>query len=194
MAVTLTSDPILSEDELAVLMANVTDVDTKRLLINSASAAFKAYTRRLVIINATVDDHQRGKGNQVLYLRATPITNVSYVAKYSGGVLSSTWASDEYQLDTDTGRLALYSGEFPYSEGEANIRCQYDAGWTAGELPGNVVTGAVEYMKFQHNKLDKWRTGIISETFEGHSTSFERGGLPEATKQLWQPYKVFGCF
>jgi hypothetical protein len=142
MAITLTSDPITTEDTVYELLR--ISGDQARLLINSASESFLMFTNRLRITSATVTEYQRGTGLGVIYLRAAPVASVTSLEYYANGALSDTLTASDYQIDLPTGRIATYTKAPPYSDDERNIKIVYSGGWTAGALPGDVVYGALE--------------------------------------------------
>ena len=191
MSITLTSDPIITEQDVRELV-NISG-DMARVLINAASQAFLNHTGRARITSGSVVEFRAGLGGNTLWLSTTPITDTPTLEYYVNGTLSTTFTSSNYQLDTATGRLALYTQDIPTVDGEKRLKAQYTGGWTVGSLPGSVVGGAVELIRYLHAKMEKARAGVVSESFEGHSVQFETSLLPKSVKEAWQPYKVYAC-
>lgn len=188
MAITLTTDPIVSE-QLVLEMLALRD-DKARALINSVSASFLKYTGRSRITQGTVTDKEKAPPPHVpvLWLRATPISAVTGIEIYSGGDLLDTLAADEYTLNTDTGRLVLHVGVGGYPGPEQVIHAEYTGGWE--NVPGDVQFSALEMIKLQHARL-QGRVGVTSESHEGHSASFEPGGVPTSVADVWRAYRVY---
>jgi len=186
MSLQLTSDPIVTEAQAAELLK--VSGDEARMLINSASEKFLAYTNRTQILSAEVTEYQRGQGLSVFWTRVTPVTAITSVQRLSDGDVAETYT--EYEYDAPTGRFALYSAVVPFSYAERNLKLVYTAGWTEANLPGDILAGALELMRYEQTKLVKARAGVKSESLDGHSVTFETGALPEAVRRAWDNYRI----
>jgi len=186
MSITLTSDPIVTEQTVSDLLKLTGD--EARLHINSVSARFLEYTGRLRITNGAVTEWQCGRGLNYFWLHATPITSITSIATYSSGDLSETIASGDYSYNATTGKIVLHGTIAPYSDGEQNIKAVYAAGWAAALIPGDLVQSALAMIRFDKARLDG-RIGTSSESREGFSTSYETGDLPKSVQQVWDRYR-----
>ena len=187
MSVTLTTDPIVSE-QLVLDVLKMTSTDEVRLAINSVSARFLRYTNRTRITapSAAVTEWQRGRGLDYFWLHATPVGVVTSIAIYSNGALSETIAAASYSLNTETGRVYMHGTVAPYTDGEDNIKAVYIGGWTT--VPGDIQQSALELMRLDKARLDG-RVGVQSEGREGFSASYESGDLPKSVSQVWDAYR-----
>jgi hypothetical protein len=185
MAIALTSDPIVAiEDVKAVL--NLNDETTAKLLINSVSEKFLRYTERTVLNSTSVIETLRGDGTGVIWLLnyASAIASVIILAN---GDASITYDSDDFSFDT-VGRISLHSVTTPLSYDEENVKVTYTGGWAT--IPGDIVLAALEQMQVENNRLSGRGAGISSESFEGHSVSYEQDGIVSSVKDVWRKYKV----
>ncbi|HUU96856.1 MAG TPA: hypothetical protein VM487_14045 [Phycisphaerae bacterium] len=188
MSITLTSDPIVSEQMVRDLMPQWNNANEIRLAINSVSARFKLYTGRKAILSATVTEWQRGRGLDYLWLHATPLTSITSVELYSGGAVSDTIASGDYSYNATTGRLYLHGSIAQYTEGEENVKVVYVGGWAAASVPGDLMQSALELMKLDKARLEG-RIGVRSEGREGFSASYDPDDLPASIVQVWKRYR-----
>lgn len=188
MPVTLVSDPIVSE-QLVQDMLKLSG-DQARAYINSVSGLFMRFTQRSRISEGEAVDKDKAPPPSipVIWLRATPIASVTSVKLYSLGVESRTLATSDYVLNTDTGRMVFGSTIPGFGSPEQVIVTSYEGGWT--EIPGDVVQTALEMIKLQHARLTG-RVGVLSESREGYSATYDRGDIPESIKGVWQRYRVY---
>lgn len=188
MAVTLTSDPIV--DEQLVLEMLKIGGDQARAYINAVSGMFLRYTSRSRITEGTVTDKEVAPPphQPVLWLRASPISAVTSVKLYLRGALQQTLATDDYTLNTATGRLFFHSSVPGFPSPEQLVHVEYTGGWPT--VPGDLVQTGLEMIKLQHGRL-LGRVGVTSESREGYSASFELGAVPTSVADVWRAYRVF---
>lgn len=186
MALTLTSDPILLEDEVTELIG--VDEDRAVLLINSCSQKFLKYTNRLRITSGAVTEYLRGYNNQAFWLHAPPVTAVSSVQLLTGGDVTTTLGAADYEIYQTTGKLWLRT-TMVSDTGENNLKVSYTGGWSRTAIPGDITETALEVMRVDNERV-RGRAGQSSVALEGYSTSYETESLPRSVREVWDFYTV----
>jgi hypothetical protein len=184
MSVTLTTDPIVSE-QLALEILKWQSTNEVRLAINSVSARFLNYTGRKRITSGAVTEWIRGNGLDCFWLHGAPVTAVTSIQIYDGGTLSETVSTANYGLNADTGKVVLHGLLLPLSE-EDNVKAVYTGGWTT--VPGDIQQSALALMRLDKARMDG-RIGVSSEGREGFSASYETGDLPKSVADVWRQYR-----
>lgn len=191
MAITLTSDPIVSEAD-ARKMIDCQDDDVIRLLINSVSAKFLAFTRRVAINKtASLVEYLRGLDDFRLWVHATPIdtTAVVKVEILSDGQVDETLtlAASQLVVYATPGIVGRVAGCWSASSDEFNLKVTYTGGWTT--VPGDIVASALRQMKFERMK-DQGFVGVSNVSRGGESVTYETADLLEEVRKTWQRHKV----
>ena len=190
MAITLTSDPIISAADLATLFAWSATGEETYHAINSVSARFLKYTGRIAI-NSTADLVQTEalppRAVPVVYLRATPVTSVTSIATTYGGAADETLTTDDYELNTTTGRLYLAGHNVCGTDYARRLVATYQGGWTT--VPGDIIEAAVEQMRLDKQRRDG-SAGASSVSMEGMTTSYQTGDLSQAVAEVWHRYRI----
>jgi hypothetical protein len=187
MSVTLVGDPIVSEQ--LVLDTLALSGDKARMYINAVSGMFLRFTNRSRINKgATVDKEIAPPPSEpVVWLRATPVDEVTSI-KLVLGSTETTLTADEYTLNEDTGRLVLQTHVPGYPSPNQVVVSTYTGGWE--EVPGEIQQTALEMIKLQHARLTG-RIGIMSESREGYSASYDQAAVPQPVADVWRRYKVY---
>lgn len=191
MAVTLTSDPIVTEAAAADVLEYSADSDLVRFLINAASARFLEYTQRtqITLIDSALTqyDDLPPPGAPAIWLRATPVSEITSVKLLHDGSEEETISSDDYRLRASDGELYLpyHTGSHP--DWGYEIETIYKGGWST--VPGDVQAGAFELMRITKERL-AGRAGVQSVGFEGISHSYELSSLPRSVAETWEPYRI----
>ena len=192
MAITLTTDPIMTVDDVRALTEEG-DVTRATFLINAVSAQFKTFTNRTRITDSgattALVEYLSGLGDSYLWLHATPIISVTSIELLSAGTVSSTLASTDYEIYADSGALYRNGALWPGPDGERDIKVTYRAGWVAGALPGDIVAAAVEQMRWARMRLDG-KVGAESVSRGGESVSLETGQLLKSVRDAWSPWRI----
>lgn len=183
MSITVTSDPIISA-QLIMDLLGIQNTDKAAFLINSVSTRFLKYTGRLRITNGAVTEYQATQGGAVFWLHATPITAVTSVQALVDGAVTVTITG--YDLDNETGKLALHQDLVPGSYGENTLKAVYTAGWTT--VPGDVQMSAIQLVRVEYDRMSG-RAGYTSEAAEGHSVSYQVDTLPKSVEHVWNQYR-----
>lgn len=188
MAVVLTSDPIVSE-QMVLEMLNLSG-DKARAYINAVSGLFMQYTSRSRITKGDVTDKQVAPPPHypVLWLRATPIDEITSVKVYRYGDLVDTLTSDEYTLNEETGRMVLEVNVAGYYHPEQVIHVAYSGGWE--DVPGNIQHSALEMVRLQKQRLEG-RVGVTSESREGYAATYDPAAVPQSIADIWRAYRVY---
>lgn len=191
MAITLTSDPIVSEADAKAFLA--TDDDTAvRLLINSVSAKFLAFTGRVAINKtASIVEYLRGLDDFRLWVHATPIdtTATVQVEILSDGQVDETLtlAASKLIVYATSGIIGRSGGLWPASYDEFNLKVTYTGGWST--VPGDIVSSALRQMKYERMR-DQGLVGASSASRGGESITYETGDLLDEVRKTWKRYKV----
>lgn len=194
MALTLTTDPIISLVDARALLA-LNSEQTAIMLINSVSAKFLQYTHRIRINHSgsgePVTDQTRGRDSYVLWVHAAPVDieeDVTVVLT-SGGNAGATFDLDDGTLAVsgDGTRITLYNAGAPYSVGEENVTMTYVGGWK--QVPGDVIAGAIEQMRIDKMRMEGL-TGVASVSRSGESVQYDQGAIIKSVAQAWAPYRV----
>lgn len=193
MAITLTSDPIMTLDDAMALIDESNPVRAT-FLLNSVSALFRSFTNRCNILKTTgIVEYLIGNGDARLWVHATPIdtTATVQVETIANGTTyeTLTLAGGTLAVMAEVGAISRNAGFWPISDDHHNLKVTYTGGWTAGALPADVVMGAVQQMRYERMRFDG-KVGVESVSRSGESVSFETGGLLKATRNLWEPWRV----
>lgn len=191
MALTLTSDPILSIDDARALV-DEGDATRATLLVNSVSALFLRFTNRtrITVPAADITEYVEGLGGLWLFVHASPITVVTSVALMANGAVSQSYAAADYTTFADAGALRRNGGEWPLDiDGDKSLRVVYRGGWAAGSVPGDIVSGAIQQMRYERQRLDG-RVGVENMSRNGESVGYETGGMLKAVRDLWGPWRI----
>ena len=187
----LTTDPIVSEQTVLEMLKGMGGA-AARLYINSVSEQFLKFTGRLRITEGDVVDRQMAPPPHMpaLWLRATPISDVDSIKLFQRGVEQRELVDTvDYVLNEGSGRLVLSRSIPGYPGPEQVIVATYEGGWET--VPGDVVLSALEMIKLQHLRLGG-RAGVLSESREGYSASYDASGVPQAVADVWQRHRVYG--
>lgn len=192
MAITLTTDPILTVDDVRALTEE-NDVTRATFLINAVSAQFRTFTRRTRITDSGASvglvEYLPGLGDSYLWLHATPIISVTSIEMLSAGTVTSTLATTDYEIYGDRGALYRNGALWPGPDGERDVKVTYRAGWVVGAIPGDIVAGAVEQMRWARMRLDG-KVGAESVSRGGESVSLETGQLLKSVVDAWKPWRI----
>jgi len=192
VAVSLASDPIMAIQDAADVLTNLTDEDKLAWYINAASARFLSFTGRSRITSGSVTQYDKLPPIQapVIWLRAAPVTSITSVKVYCEGVEEETLTSSDYWHNSESGRLTLSSYATSGTEWAYQLVTEYTGGWAASAIPADVKSGAAELIRVMRERAEG-RAGVQSVSFEGMSTSYETGSLPESVQGAWQPYRIY---
>lgn len=192
MAITLTVDPIMTVDDVRAFTEE-SDVTRATFLINAVSAQFRTYTNRTRITDSgattALVEYLSGLGSEYLWLHASPVISIASIELLLAGDVSETLAAAGYESYAETGALYLNSGVWGDPSGERAIRVTYRAGWVAGAIPGDIVAGAVEQMRWARMRLDG-KVGAESVSRGGESVSLETGQLLKSVRDAWAPWRI----
>jgi hypothetical protein len=192
MAITLTTDPIMTVDDVRAL-AEEDNITRATVLVNSVSAQFRTFTNRIRITDSgsttALVEYLEGLGSQYLWLHSTPIISVAQVDLLAAGNVSRTLAAAEYEIYADAGSLYRNYDLWPEPGGERDIKVTYRAGWVAGSLPGDVVSGAIQQMRWERTRMDG-KVGAESVSRGGESVSLETGQLLKSVREAWSPWRI----
>jgi hypothetical protein len=192
VAVTLTSDPIVTEAFVADLFGSDFAGDKARHYINAASSAFLTFTGRQRITEGAVsyEEPLPPPAVPVLYLRATPVdTAEDFTAEiYYEGDLDETLSTDDYDYNATTGRMRLHYHTHRSYGSPYRLKLTYTGGWTT--VPHEIQQSALEMIQWLRAGAEG-RVGVTSESREGFSTSFENTNIPASVRNVWQRYRVY---
>jgi len=193
MAISLTSDPIISAADANTLLGWGTTDEETYSAINAVSARFLQFTGRSRITSGAIaaEIHNLPPyGCPVIWLKAAPVdTGETFtVEMYDDGSLSETIASGDYTLYATTGKLVLPSHGVIRQDYTRDIRVAYTGGWSS--VPWDVVEAAVELMRLDKARRDG-AIGVQSISREGMSTNYQTAGIPQEVKDAWAPYRIF---
>lgn len=191
MAVTLTSDPIVTEAFVADVFGTSFAGDEVRHYINAASAAFLQFTHRERITKGAVSYEEAlpPAAVPIVYLRAAPVdTGEDFTAAiYYEGTLDETLTTDDYELNATTGRMRLEGYAHGAYGSPYRLKLTYTGGWST--VPYDVQQSALEFIRHAKARAEG-RVGVTSESREGFSTSFENTDVPASVANVWQRYGV----
>lgn len=191
MAITITSDPIVSEQVVADILG--WSGDEARLAINSVSARFLMFTNRSRITSGAVTlevYRLPAVSYPVVWLRATPVTLAGFAAYiYQDGAAETTLTAADYDLYLDTGKLVISGYGTTSLDETRNLRVSYTGGWAAASVPGDIMESALQLMKLDKQRRDGM-VGVASVGRDGSSTTYQTSDLPQSVSQVWFRYKV----
>lgn len=190
MAVTLTSDPIVTAQRVADVL-NVSG-DEITHYINAASFAFLRYTGRSAINQQEVTDYLAlpPAGAPVVYLRAAPVDTGQDITLqvYYDGSLFDTIGSGEYVLIANTGRLELRENTVRGLGFGYRLHATYTGGWAS--VPDDIQQSALELIGWYKARAHGG-AGVTAEGVEGQTVSYERASLPTSVREVWDRYRIF---
>ncbi|HOX27469.1 MAG TPA: hypothetical protein PLL30_17225 [Candidatus Krumholzibacteria bacterium] len=192
MAITLTTDPIVTEQLVVDIMK--WSQDEARLAINSVSARFLKYTNRTRITSGAITLEVYNfppAGVPVIWLRAAPVTvseSATFAAyTYQDGSADTTLTTSDYTLHTANGKLVLKGLGVTERDDSRDVRVSYTGGWTT--VPGDVQESALQLMKLDKQRRDGM-VGVTSTSREGTTVSYQGGDLPQSVMEVWRRYQV----
>lgn len=196
MALTLTSDPILSISDAKALLDLSTDQQAI-LVVNALSQKAKRYLNRVQLNQNTttaIVEKITPYGGQVLHLHAPIWTGTEYTVQavvYSGGDVQDTYtvADGDLQLRTsDTAsRIILVAGTWPDDTLPGYVEVTYKGGWAT--IPADVIQGAIMQGRVDIRR-QMGEVGFSSRGMQGESTQYQTTGLVRECMDLWNPYRV----
>lgn len=197
--VDLTSDPVISL-ELVKAKADVTDNDSATLIVNAVSRKFLRFMNRLVFASASVTESVLGRGESVIFPHAGPLTTdgsndftVEFIE--SGEAVETYLWSDSQVIVADDGSndgipvIFLADTITPASLAVPNVRLTYTGGWASGEIPGDIISAAIEQARIEARR-QSGRSGITNSSRQEQSASFETAGLVESVRDALEPYRI----
>lgn len=192
MALTLTSDPILSREDVREILDEANDTRAI-VLINSVSARFLSYTNRLRITVPSSDlvELLQGNGMTELFVHASPITATTSIKILANGDVQETLTAADYEVYATAGCYHRNSSTWPLNDtGERDVEITYRGGWAAGSIPGDIIEGAIAQMRAERQRLSG--TGMVTSMSRGgESVQYEQpAGLLAGVKEAWNPYRI----
>lgn len=209
---TASTGPYLTTRDNYKLALGVTDTaKDARIdqLLPAVTAAGESYCGR-PLIGVTKTEYLDGANSPVLTLASFPITSLSlYHSTAVPRVYDSTTLlvdGTNYYVDLDTGIIRRLDGSLFYAAGASSIN-----GWGAhlsgaptvkavsvlgySSIPADLELGAIIWIASMLGRLGTNTFHIASQNRgEGSiaydTTEFMRGGVPPATRDLWDQYKV----
>jgi hypothetical protein len=192
MAISLTSDPIVSFSDVRDLLSEASETEAT-LLINAVSEKFKRYTHRRIINQGSVSEWAHG-GLHKIYLHGSPVDESSEVTVEvygTDGDVSATLtkgADDLRVVQTDTtAYIVLLTYIPPFIEGHQTVKVTYTGGWSA--VPGDITLAAIDQMRVER-KRRKGTLGVESVSQDGQSVKFEISGLIKSVQDAFDPYRM----
>ena len=196
MALTLTSDPVMSINDARSLLDIVTDAEAI-LVINGLSEKLKRFTQR-VQINQNTDtpivERIRPYGGQFLHLHAPIWTGNGFTIEaivYGAGEAADTYtladAELQYTTSDQASKLVLVGGLWPDETLNGYVQVTYKGGWAT--VPADVLQGAIMQARVDLKRM-RGEVGVTSRGMQGESTQYQTAGLVRECLDLWQPYRV----
>jgi hypothetical protein len=192
MAISLTSDPIVSFSDVRDLLSEASETEAT-LLINAVSEKFKRYTHRRIINQGSVSEWAHG-GLHKIYLHGSPVDESSEVTVEvygTDGDVSATLtkgADDLRVVQTDTtAYIVLLTYIPPFVEGYQTVKVTYTGGWSA--VPGDITLAAIDQMRVERQRR-KGTLGVESVSQDGQSVKFEISGLIKSVQDAFDPYRM----
>lgn len=198
MALILTSDPIMTEEDGQALLNSNNDQQLI-LVINSVTQKFRQYTGRVAINydpDTAVIEHVHPTDAHRIWLAASPIITdgKTFTAEtIADGAVSETFTLADGDLDiTSTDVYASVSPigwAFPLTDDPGQyVRLTYYGGWAA--VPGDILAAAVAQAMIELKRLGG-TVGMDSLSRKGESVQYDRGGVIKETAEAWDPYVVW---
>jgi hypothetical protein len=193
MAISLTSDPIVSFSDVRDLLSEASETEAT-LLINAVSEKFKRYTHRRIINQGSVSEWAHG-GLHKIYLHGSPVDESSEVTVEvygTDGDVSATLtkgADDLRVVQTDTTAYIVLSDlhSSVHVEGHQTVKVTYTGGWSA--VPGDITLAAIDQMRVERQRR-KGTLGVESVSQDGQSVKFEISGLIKSVQDAFDPYRM----
>lgn len=191
MAITFTSDPILSLADTKALLGVSTDLEAA-LLVNAVSAKFLRFTNRLRINSGSASEWHKG-GTSKFYAHAAPIDTgeTVTVSVYSDGVAGDTYTLAGGTLQVINSHVDAYVELLgtvpPYVEGVDTVLLSYTGGWDT--VPGDIVLGAIDQIRVERERR-QGTLGAMSVSQNGQTVQLETSGLIKAVEDAWRPYRI----
>lgn len=126
------------------------------MLVNAISEEIESKTGR-IYMQRTVQEQREGPNSHVLMLRAWPVISITTFT-IDGAAVSVS----DYALDNEHGIISMRTGPIlwdPY--GPARIALAYEGGYAEANMPGRVLSLALDMIKL---RFDEWRLGATSAT------------------------------
>lgn len=161
-------------------------------LIESAIADCERYCRRSFIKpTAAIAEVFSGDGKKDYYLRNSMIaaSTTPTLAWWDG----DSWVASTsvFTFDRETGRLWFTDGTV-FTEGTDNWQVTYFYGYTtADDVPVDLKLSLLRYVQALH-RLASGKEGLVSESFDGHTSTFSQTALTKEIKGVWEQYRSYG--
>lgn len=191
MAIALAADPIIAAADLADVLPKISDTNRINFLINSVSASFREFTGRLAIGSGDWTQYSRLPPSpySFVYLRATPVSEVSAVTLMYDGEDDTVLDAADYALENATTGKLVIPGYTVQGRGHGyQLKIEFTGGWST--VPGDIQAAAVEAIVYRHSRIDG-QAGARSSSFDGVTTSFEQADLPQSVRNCWERYRIF---
>lgn len=166
------------------------DYDVLVRIINACTERIEAYCQRVFVARG-LDETLDGTGHRWLELRETPVnslTQIDRLDEYDGSAQETWSTSGDWRIDSRHGRIAFSDGRH-FIHGQQNYRVQYNGGYSAANVPQDVVLAALQLIAKTWRDFDKSRDDIESVSVEGQSVSYNRDDMPKKVKHILAPWR-----
>ena len=142
-----------------------------------------------------------GHGDELLFLRNTPVTSITSLKRRFGETALVQGADQHFTLDPWTGRIRLRAMVFPDEpqaveivyvggyirddDGTANERAQFGYLERAQDLEHSIVRMCATL----YHRRKRERDGIISMSTDGGTFQFDDSAIPKDIRNVWDSYR-----
>ncbi len=191
MPITFNDYAILSEADVKTYLniaTATTDNDALiKLAVDTVSKGFSNLCGYHLASKAYADVVLDGAGRQLLRFPAFNVTVCGKVEYRSSFTAWNELSTDLWELDSIHKLGVLGYAGFCFAEGRNNWRASYTAGWSAAEMPGQIVEAALVEVK----EFVERRQHLTSENMGGQSSSgLVYLDVSAASRKALQPYRV----
>ena len=164
------------------------------LLVDGITAAINTYCGR--IFESTIHTEKYdGSSSNFLMLKNFPIISVTTVTrtKEDASDTEVDIASTEYKIQQTTGMLVMhpinYSDSSVWLNGNENYEIVYVAGYTAADLPKDVIMACKIWLSVLWESADQKLFAVASSTLGDDTISFESNEIPPEVKLLLKEHR-----
>ncbi len=163
-------------------------------LINECSQAVVDFLGR-PIISATYTEFYDGPSGGELMLDKYPIISVTTLNDDTDRAFGSADDIDisaDVLIDKEGGTLRLWNNESAFTQGQANVKVVYSAGYALADVPASIQLAVKRWCAAHYMKHIDRRHDIASETVGDSTTTFIVEKMPQDVAALLRPFKKRG--
>jgi hypothetical protein len=177
---------------ITVTTAGTSTEELESDYFNNAASQFALgwSMRSTLVLSSALTEYYQGNDSTYIETLSYPITGVTQLWVDPSGVFASggtVFATADYQIDEDNGRIFLLSGIFSCGFGRAkSIKLTYSAGYST--IPYDLQQAVKELVQFWYQRSTDKRVGVQSQT-AGNTTKSYESDIPKSVKAVLDAYR-----